>query len=53
MGVIPDGFEVTVGDVGGALLTTSSAMLAVGLPACVEPARRALQAHPTDTLKEA
>jgi len=28
-------------------------MLAVGLLACLEPARRALRIHPSDALKEA
>jgi predicted permease len=37
----------------GALITTSTIMLLVGLLACVEPARRALRIQPTDALKEA
>lgn len=45
--------EVGLADVGGALLMTSAVMLAVGLLACVEPARRALRIQPTDALKEA
>lgn len=45
--------ELTVSDVAGALLTASGVMLAVGLLACIEPARRALRIHPTDALKEA
>ena len=48
------GSGVVIGNsVAGALLTTSVVMLAVGLLACVEPARRALRIHPTDALKEA
>jgi putative ABC transport system permease protein len=45
--------EVGLSEVWGALLTTSAVMLAVGLLACIEPARRALHIHPTDALKEA
>ena len=45
--------EVTLADVGDALLITSTVMLTVGLLACVEPARRALRIHPTDALREA
>jgi putative ABC transport system permease protein len=45
--------EVTLGAVVEALLVTSAVMLAVGLLACVEPARRALRIQPTDALKEA
>ena len=45
--------EVDVADVTGALLMTSGLMLAVGLLACIEPARRALHIQPTDALKEA
>jgi predicted permease len=45
--------EVTLADVADALLTTSAVMLAVGLSACVEPARRAMRVDPTDALKEA
>ena len=37
----------------GALITTSTVMLMVGLLACIEPARRALRIQPTDALKEA
>jgi hypothetical protein len=43
--------EVTLGDVWGALLMTSTVMMTVGLLACVEPARRALRIAPTDALK--
>jgi ABC-type lipoprotein release transport system permease subunit len=32
---------------------TSAVMLAVGLLACLEPARRALRIQPVDALKEA
>jgi ABC-type antimicrobial peptide transport system permease subunit len=35
------------------LLSTSALMLAVGMVACVEPARRALRIDPTDALKQA
>ena len=35
------------------LSLTSALMLAAGLLACVEPARRALKIAPTDALKEA
>jgi putative ABC transport system permease protein len=45
--------EVTLGAVVEALVVTSTVMLAVGLLACVEPARRALRIQPTDALKEA
>lgn len=45
--------EVDIADVADALLTTSAAMLSVGLLACVEPARRALRISPIDALKEA
>jgi hypothetical protein len=45
--------EAEVGDVADALLTTSMVMLAVGMLACIEPARRALRIQPTDALKEA
>ena len=45
--------EAEIADVGRALLITSSVMLAVGLLACLEPARRALRIHPSDALKEA
>ena len=45
--------EVTLGDVGAAVVTTSMVMLTVGLVACAEPARRALRIAPTDALKEA
>ena len=44
--------EVDVADVRNALLFTSS-VIAVGLLACIEPARRALRIQPTDALKEA
>jgi hypothetical protein len=44
--------EIDFAEIWGALLTTSSVMLTVGLLACVEPARRALRIHPTDALKE-
>ena len=44
--------EATIADVWGALLTTSCVMFAVGLLACIEPARRALRINPTDALKE-
>ena len=37
----------------GALITTSTVMVIVGLLACVDPARRALRIQPTDALKEA
>jgi putative ABC transport system permease protein len=45
--------EADLADIGRALLVTSSVMLAVGLLACLEPARRALRIHPSDALKEA
>jgi ABC-type lipoprotein release transport system permease subunit len=45
--------ELDLADVANALLTTSAAVLSVGLLACVEPARRALRIHPIDALKEA
>ena len=45
--------EVELVEFSGALLTISAVMLAVGLVACVEPARRALRIQPTDALKEA
>lgn len=45
--------EVEVTQVWGALLMTSAVMVAVGLLACVEPARRALRIQPTDALKDA
>jgi len=45
--------EVTLNEMWGGLVLTSSIMLTVGLLACVEPARRALRIHPTDALKEA
>jgi putative ABC transport system permease protein len=45
--------DVTLADVGEALLITSAIMLTTGLVACVEPARRALRIHPTDALREA
>lgn len=45
--------ELTLRDVGEALLMTSAVMLTVGLLACLEPARRALRIHPSDALKEA
>lgn len=45
--------EVDLTDVADALVMTSSVMLAVGLLACIEPARRALRIQPTDALKEA
>ena len=45
--------EVVLKEMWGGLVFTSSVMLAVGLLACVEPARRALRIHPTDALKEA
>jgi putative ABC transport system permease protein len=45
--------EVELGQVWDALLRTSAVMLAVGLLACVEPARRALRIQPVDALKEA
>jgi putative ABC transport system permease protein len=45
--------EVSVAEVGGALLTTSMVMLTVGLVACIEPARRALRIHPAQALKDA
>lgn len=44
--------ELELADVGNALLTTSAIMLAVGLLACAEPARRALRIQPTEALKE-
>jgi ABC-type lipoprotein release transport system permease subunit len=43
--------KVDIADVGAALLTTSVAMLTVGLVACAEPARRALRIQPIDALK--
>jgi ABC-type antimicrobial peptide transport system permease subunit len=43
--------KVDIADVGAALLTTSVAMLTVGLLACAEPARRALRIQPIDALK--
>jgi ABC-type antimicrobial peptide transport system permease subunit len=45
--------EITLADVGEALLVTSAVMLAVGLLACAAPARRALRINPTEALKEA
>jgi predicted permease len=45
--------EVDLADFGGGLVTISAIMLAVGLAACAEPARRALRIQPTDALKEA
>lgn len=45
--------EVTIADVGSALVLTSAIMLTVGLLACAEPARRAMRIAPTDALKEA
>jgi hypothetical protein len=44
--------EVEFRDILGALLTTSTVMLAVGLLACVEPARRATRIPAMDALKE-
>jgi len=44
--------EVELAYVAVPLLTTSAVILAVGLLACVEPARRALRIHPTDALRE-
>jgi hypothetical protein len=49
--VIPSDLEVA--EVTNALLTTSAVMLAVGMLACIEPARRALRIQPTDALKDA
>jgi putative ABC transport system permease protein len=45
--------EADLADVWMALVGTSAIMLAVGLLACIEPARRALRIQPTDALKEA
>ena len=45
--------EIDFADVRLALAGTSSVMLAVGLLACVEPARRALRITPTAALKDA
>lgn len=45
--------EAAVADVADALMLTSAVMLAAGLLACVEPARRALRIQPVDALKEA
>jgi putative ABC transport system permease protein len=45
--------EASLVDVWDALVWTSLIMLATGLLACVEPARRALRIQPTDALKEA
>ena len=33
-------------------MITSAIMVAAGLVACIEPARRALRINPTDALKE-
>ena len=45
--------ELDVANIKGTLLATSAVVLAVGLLACVEPARRALRIQPIDALKEA
>jgi putative ABC transport system permease protein len=45
--------EIDVSQMWTGLLATSALMLAVGMLACVEPARRALRIQPTDALKEA
>jgi putative ABC transport system permease protein len=45
--------EIELSQVGPALAATSSVMLAVGLLACIEPARRALRIAPTDALRDA
>lgn len=45
--------EIDLATMSSVLAVTSGVMLAVGLLACVEPARRALRIHPTDALKEA
>ncbi|HVL67387.1 MAG TPA: ABC transporter permease [Vicinamibacterales bacterium] len=45
--------EIALADALGALLLTSVVMLAVGLLACLGPARRALRIAPLDALKEA
>jgi putative ABC transport system permease protein len=44
--------EVDVVDVADGLLMTAGLMLAVGLLACIEPARRALRIQPVEALKE-
>jgi len=45
--------EIDLAQVSGALMGTSAVMLAAGLLACIEPARRALRIAPTDALKTA
>jgi putative ABC transport system permease protein len=45
--------EIDLGQMWTGLLSTSALMLAVGMVACVEPARRALRIDPTDALKQA
>jgi predicted permease len=47
------GTELDLADVADALMITSMVMLAVGLLACAEPARRALRIAPHDALKQA
>jgi putative ABC transport system permease protein len=44
--------EVSVANMLPPLLGTSAIMLAVGMAACVAPARRALRIQPIDALKE-
>jgi ABC-type antimicrobial peptide transport system permease subunit len=50
--IIKFGLELELSQVAPALLGTSALMLAVGLLACFEPARRALRIQPADALKE-
>jgi ABC-type antimicrobial peptide transport system permease subunit len=44
--------EMSVANMVPPLLGTSAIMLAVGLVACIEPARRALRIQPIEALKE-